>query len=106
MTAEVYISEEGCRYGLGRNTSRLNEGCVRDGRRCVGVLDQSVSPSPLHRTVLSVSRSQSLGGGREKEDEEDEDEEKEAVAGCWSTASSGTKARLSPLKDTAGSIIL
>lgn len=55
-----------------------------------GVLDQSVSSSPAYRTVLSVSSSQSLGGGREE-------------AGCWSTANSGTKARLSPLKDIAGS---
>lgn len=65
-----------------------------------GVLDRSASLLSLsspYRTVLSVSRSQSLGGGRKEEEEE------EAVAGCWSTASSGTKARLSPLKDIAGS---
>lgn len=61
----------------------------------VGVLDWSVSPSPPYKTVLSVSRSQSLGGGRE--------EEQGVVAGCCSTASSGTKARLSPLKDIVGS---
>ncbi len=62
--------------------------------------------SPSYRTVLSVSRSQSLERGREKEEEEEEEEveeEEEAVPGCWSTASSGTKARLSPLKDIAGS---
>lgn len=66
-----------------------------------GVLDRSASLLSLsspYRTVLSVSRSQSLGGGRKEEEEEEE-----AVAGCWSTASSGTKARLSPLKDIAGS---
>lgn len=64
-----------------------------------GVLDRSASLlwlSSPYRTVLSVSRSQSLGGGRKEEEEE-------AAAGCWSTASSGTKARLSPLKDIAGS---
>ena len=66
------------------------------GRGEGGVLDQSVSSSSLsYRTVLSVSRSQSLGRGR--------GEEEVVVAGCWSTASSGTKARLSPLKDIAGS---
>lgn len=47
-----------------------------------------------YRTVLSVSKSQSLGRGRVQE---------ETVKSCWSTASSGTKARLSPLKDIAGS---
>lgn len=80
--------------------------CVYDERRRMGLLDQGVSSSP-YRTVLSVSRSQSLGGGREDEEEEQHEEEEEeeegAVAGCWSTASSGTKARLSPLKATAGS---
>lgn len=64
------------------------------------LLDRSVSSSPPYRTVLSVSRSQSLGGGSE------ENEEGGFVAGCSSTASSGTKARLSPLKDTVGSIDL
>lgn len=58
-----------------------------------------MSSSPPYRTVLSVSRSQSLRGRQEEEEEE-------AAAGCWSTASSGTNARLSPLKDIAGSIIL
>lgn len=58
------------------------------------LLDRRVL-SPPYKTVLSVSRSQSLGGGRE--------EEKGVVAGCCSTASSGAKARLSPLKDIAGS---
>lgn len=58
------------------------------------------SSPPSYRTVLSVSRSQSLGEGKEEEEEEEE------VTGCWSTASSGTNARLSPLKDIAGSIIL
>lgn len=71
-------------------------GGVGGGR---GVLDRSVSSSPPpYRTVLSVSRSQSLGRGRE--------EDKGAAAGCWSTASSGTNTRLRPLKDIAGSIIL
>lgn len=96
------LSEEGCRYGLRRrNTSGLKWGvciCMMGGDAwCGGVLDRSASLLSLsspYRTVLSVSRSQSLGGGRKEE---------EAVAGCWSTASSGTKARLSPLKDIAGS---
>lgn len=66
-------------------------------------MDQSAWPSPPYRTVLSVSRSQSLSRSREVE-EDDEEEEREAVAGCWSTASSGTKARLGPLKDIAGSL--
>ncbi len=74
-------------------------------------VDWSFLSSPSYRTVLSVSRSQSLERGREKEEEEEEEEveeveeeeEGEAVPGCWSTASSGTKARLSPLKDIAGS---
>lgn len=56
--------------------------------------NQSVSSSPSYRTVLSVSKSQSLGRGRVQE---------ETVTSCWSTASSGTKARLSPLNDIAGS---
>lgn len=59
-----------------------------------GVGDQSMSSSASYRTVLSVSKSQSLGRGRLQE---------ETVTSCWSTASSGTKARLSPLKDIAGS---
>ena len=75
--------------------------CVYDERRCMGVLDQGVSSSPPYRTVLSVSRSQSFGGG--SGEEEVQEEEEGAVAGCWSTASSGTKARLSPLKYTVGS---
>lgn len=58
--------------------------------------------SSLYRTVLSVSRSQSLGRGRVQEEEEEKEEEEDAVS-CWSTASSGTKARLSPLKDNTGS---
>lgn len=50
--------------------------------------------SASYRTVLSVSRSQSLGRGRVPE---------ETATSCCSTASSGTRARLSPLKDIAGS---
>lgn len=53
-----------------------------------------MSSSPSYRTVLSVSMSQSLGRGRVQE---------ETVTSCWSTASSGSKARLGPLKDIAGS---
>lgn len=59
-----------------------------------GCWNQRRSSSPTYRTVLSVSKSQSLGRGRVQE---------ETVKSCWSTASSGTKARLSPLKDIAGS---
>ena len=61
-----------------------------------------MSSPPPYRTVLSVSRSQSLG--RDRREEEEEEEEEEEVAGCWSTANSGTNARLSPLKVIAGSI--
>lgn len=53
--------------------------------------DQTISPSASHRTVLSVSKSQSF---RVQE---------ETVTSCWSPASSGTNAPLSPLKDIAGS---
>lgn len=60
-----------------------------------GVGDQITPSSSSYRTVLSVSNSQSLGRGRVQE---------ETVTSCWSTASSGTKARLSPLKDIAGSM--
>lgn len=60
-----------------------------------GVGDQSMSSSASYRTVLSVSKSQSLGRGRAQE---------EAVTSCWSTASSGTKARLGPLENVAGSM--
>lgn len=56
--------------------------------------ERSTSPSASYRTVLSVSKSQSLGRGRVQE---------EGVTSCCSAASSGTKARLSPLKDIAGS---
>lgn len=51
--------------------------------------------SPLYRTVLSVSSSESLGWGT--------DVMEGAVTGCWSTANSGTKARVNPLRDRAGS---
>lgn len=54
-----------------------------------------------YRTVLSVSRSQSLG--RDRVQEEEEKEEEEEVMSCCSTASSGTKARLGPLNDTGTS---
>lgn len=60
-----------------------------------GVGDQSMSSSASYRTVLSVSKSQSLGRGSVQEEE--------TVTSCCSTALSGTKARLSPLKDIAGS---
>lgn len=47
---------------------------------------------------------------KEEEEEEEEKEEEDGgggdVAGCWSTASSGTNARLGPLNDIAGSIVL
>lgn len=55
------------------------------------------SPLP-YRTVLSVSRSESLGWGT--------DVMEGAVTGCWSTANSGMKARVNPLRDRAGSMIL
>lgn len=59
-----------------------------------GAGEQSMLSSAPYRTVLSVSKSQSLGRGGVQE---------ETVTSCCSAASSGTKARLSPLKDIAGS---
>lgn len=59
-----------------------------------GAGNQSTSSSASYRIVLSVSKSQSLGRGRVQA---------ETAISCCSTASSGTKARLSPLKDIAGS---
>lgn len=48
--------------------------------------------------VLSVSRSESLGWGTDVMGAMEG-----AVTGCWSTANSGTKARVNPLRDSAGS---
>lgn len=59
-----------------------------------GAGDQSTASSASYRIVLSVSKSQSLGRGSVQE---------ETATSCCSTASSGTKARLSPLKDIAES---
>lgn len=59
-----------------------------------GAAHQSWSSPVSYRTVLSVSTSQSLGRGRLQE---------ETATSCCSAASSGTKARLSPLEDIAGS---
>lgn len=66
----------------------ITDGCGVDGWSGGG--EHAAARS--YRTVLSVSRSQSLGRGRVQE---------EAGASCCS--SSGTRARLSPLKDIAGS---
>lgn len=77
----------------------LRRGCRSGGKRSVDEEGgaEGVSSSPPYRTVLSESRSQSL------ERRSSEEETAAAAAGCWSTASSGTRARLSPLKDIAGS---
>lgn len=80
---EVHLLYEGCRYGQERRLKEVWE------------------EAPPYRTVLSLSRSQSLGRGGEEE------EKAVAVGSCWSTAvKSGTKARLKPLKGITGSIIL